>query len=82
MPKVRFDPAALLRREYWMAEERSLVAAALVIGLLSGASAAVLVWMIGWIGQLVPTVTPGEHPSLWIVFVPAIGGLLVGPIVT
>lgn len=82
MPRPRFEPAALLRKEYWMAEERALVGAALVVGLVSGASAAVLVWMIGWIGQLVPAVAPGQHPSLWIIVVPALGGLLVGPIVT
>jgi CIC family chloride channel protein len=65
-----------------MAEERSLVAAALAIGVLSGLAAAVLVWMIGWISEALPTLHAGARPPLWIIAIPALGGLLVGPIVT
>ncbi len=82
MPGKRFHWGALLTREYWFREERSLIAAALVVGVLAGLAAAVLVWMIGLIGGVLPEWGAGERPPLWIIFVPAIGGLIVGPIVT
>ncbi len=73
----------LLTREYWVDEGRSLVAIALSIGVVAGFAAALLVWMIGWIGQILPDFAAhGGRPPLWIIFVPALGGLIVGPIVT
>ncbi len=80
--RPRFRLGALLTREYWFAEERSLVAAALAIGVLSGLAAAVLVWMIHVIGGVLPDLGAGARPPWWIILVPAVGGLLVGPIVT
>lgn len=79
---TKWDPRAIFTREYWVAEERSLVAAALAVGVLAGLAAAVLVWMIALIGHALPTWAPGAHPPWWIVVVPAVGGLIVGPIVT
>jgi CIC family chloride channel protein len=73
----------LLSREYWVDEGRSLVAIALTIGVLSGFAAALLVWMITELSRTLPlAATAGGRPAPWIVFVPALGGLLIGPIVT
>jgi CIC family chloride channel protein len=85
MPRTRrrrFRLERLLTREYWLHEERSLVGTALTIGVLSGFAAALLVWMITGIGHALPLPGEGGRPPLWILFVPALGGLLVGPIVT
>ena len=81
---LRIDPQVrrVLTREYWLHEDRSLLAIALSIGVLAGLAAAVLVWMIQGLSQALPDLVPGEHPPWWIVLVPAAGGLLVGPLVT
>ena len=50
--------------------------------MLSGFGAAVLVWMIGFFARALPIVEGGGRPAWWIVLVPALGGLVVGPIVT
>ena len=78
----RFRVSTLLKREYWLNEERSLVAVALAIGVLSGFAAAVLVWMIGFLARAIPEAAPDGSVPWWIVLIPAIGGLVVGPIVT
>ena len=73
----------LLSREYWVDEGRSLVAIALTIGVLAGFAAAVLVWMIGGLqGLVAASPGPDGHLPFWVIFVPALGGLIVGPIVT
>jgi CIC family chloride channel protein len=72
----------LLTRGYWLVEERSLIAIALTIGVLSGLAAALLVGMISWLARGVPVAELGGHPPWWIVLVPALGGLAVGPIVS
>ncbi|MCA9753108.1 MAG: chloride channel protein, partial [Gemmatimonadetes bacterium] len=64
-----------------MNQERSLVGIALAIGVVSGFSAAILVWMIGLIGDYLHVTHPSNLPW-WALFAPAVGGLLVGPIVT
>ena len=78
---AKFRLSSLLKREYWMNQERSLVGIALAIGVVSGFSAAILVWMIGLIGDYLHVTHPSNLPW-WALFAPAVGGLLVGPIVT
>jgi CIC family chloride channel protein len=78
----RFRISSLLKREYWLNQDRSLVAVALAIGGLSGFAAALLVWMIGALARVLPEVAADGSVPWWIVLVPAAGGLLVGPIVT
>lgn len=69
----------MFRRGYWMAEEHSLLASAVAVGVIAGFAAALLVWMITAISGWMPE--DGER-SWWILVVPALGGLAVGPIVT
>ncbi|MFN8176825.1 MAG: chloride channel protein [bacterium] len=78
------NPSAIarLQRALRGGGERHLVAAALVIGVLSGLGAAVLVKLIDFFARALPAAAPGCRPPAWIIFVPAAGGLLVGPIVT
>ncbi|HMB67718.1 MAG TPA: chloride channel protein, partial [bacterium] len=80
--RPRFDLRQLLRRDYWLAEERSLVAAALTVGVLAGLAAALLVWMIGGIARILPEAGGAGSAPWWIILIPAAGGLVVGPIVT
>jgi len=68
-------------REWWRLEDRWLVAIAVSIGVLSGLAAALLVAMIAFLSRSLPLSETGGRPAWWIVLVPALGGLAVGPIV-
>jgi CIC family chloride channel protein len=58
-----------------------LMGTALVVGILTGVGAVIfryLIQAVAWIGyEWIPSITPGEYKA-YVVYVPAIGGLLVG----
>lgn len=63
-------------------ESRRLVAQSIGVGFVSGLAAALLIWLINSLNRGFGIDSSAVDPAPWIVVVPALGGLIVGPLVT
>ncbi|MBN2361900.1 MAG: chloride channel protein [Deltaproteobacteria bacterium] len=76
------DVLPAIRRALVPGASRRLVAQAIGVGFFSGLAAALLIWLINIMNRLFGIDGADANPAPWIFLVPAIGGLIVGPLVT